>query len=175
MSRFNTQSTRLLRIGKASKELVANWAEGVSLATDFGLSIEQLAAKATAERWKLALEHRKEGKRLQTISAPPYRAIVSRFYYVMYHAMRSACYAFHGGDDYEGHSELLKHLPDDFPQASMWKNKLKNARLSRNRADYDPYPKSSRYWERQARTIQRDAEHLVQEVRTYLRSRGCIG
>jgi uncharacterized protein (UPF0332 family) len=173
MAKLRERPRQLLRIGKANKEQLQRWAEGVALANQFGWSIDQMKFKATLERWRLAMQHRKEGRRLLTLAAPPYRATVSRFYYVMYHAMRAVCYLHHGGDDYEAHSELPKHIPANFPNAATWQNTLKNARLTRNAADYDPYPKSQAIWRQSAQTIATDADSLVIEVRTYLRANGC--
>lgn len=174
MAEVSAQTRRLLRVSKAPRELLANWSEGTSLASAFGLSIEHLKLKAAAERWKLALEHRREGRKLLLLPEPPYRAVVSRFYYVMYHAMRASCYLYHGGDDYEAHSVLPLNLPADFPNAATWKNTLKNARLTRNAADYDPYPKSQLVWQRRAKDMTSDADRLVAEVRAYLRKKGCL-
>ncbi len=171
----HTRTQKLLRVGKASKERLESWSEGVSLVDDFGMSIESLRQKAACERWKLALEHRREGRKLLLMASPPYRAIVSRCYYVMYHAMRAACYLYHKGDDYESHSKLPSHLPDDFPGNADWTHTLKRARLDRNAADYDPYPKSQAFWKGRAEGMLVDAKLLVKEVRKYLQSKGCPG
>src|SRR5262245_25962934 len=113
MAKIRNQQQRLIRIGKAPKELLEHWTEGANLVSDFGVSIEQLRYKATVERFQLALGHRKEGRRLWKLVSPPYRAIVSRYYYVMYHAMRAACFLHHSGDDFEAHSKLPQNIPAD--------------------------------------------------------------
>lgn len=173
MPELTDHTRRLLRVGKAKKDQLAEWAEGVSLSSTFGLTIHDLKLKAATERWKLALEHRREGNLLLALPRPPYRAVVSRFYYVMYHAMRAACFLHHAGDDFEAHSDLPKNLPSDFPQVATWSNNLKGARLNRNAADYDPYPKSQIVWRRRADTVKADAGLLLTEVRAYLKSKGC--
>ncbi len=173
MANIRKNEQRLIRIGKATKKLLEDWKEGAKLVSDFGLSIEQLKEKATAERWRLALDHRKEGKQLWRLERPPYRAIISRYYYVMYHAMRATCFLYHDGDDYEAHSKLPQNIPIDFPNVESWKNKLKIARLSRNAADYDPYPKSQAVWKRDAENTRQDAEQLIKTARSYLRMKGC--
>ncbi|MEZ6103801.1 MAG: hypothetical protein R3E01_33055 [Pirellulaceae bacterium] len=175
MAKVRKNQKRLIHIGKATKDLFDSWSEGASLVADFGVSIQDLKHKATADRWKLALDHRREGRRLWHLTSPPYRAIVSRYYYVMYHAMRAVCFFNHGGDDFEAHSKLPQNIPIDFPSRATWQNNLKIARLTRNAADYDPYPKSLAVWKSDAKRIKTDAESLIKVVRTYLISRGCPG
>ncbi len=91
----------------------------------------------------------------------------------MYHAMRAAAYLSYGGDDHESHSELPKKVPDDFPDQALWKNDLKDARLARNAADYDPYPRGRKSWEARALAMKVRADNLIRETRTYLRGQGC--
>lgn len=93
--------------------------------------------------------------------------------YSMYHAMRAATFIFHTGDDHQEHKSLPANLPDDFPDKDAWANTLKKARLVRNSADYDPYPKQSRPWAKHAQTIRADANKLVRLARHYLSSKGC--
>ncbi|MBI1927864.1 hypothetical protein HYR99_26945 [Candidatus Poribacteria bacterium] len=108
-------------------------------------------------------------------SKPPlYRNAISRYYYSMYHAMRACVFVFHGGDDYQEHSKLQSHIPNDFPTGSNWKNILKNARELRNRADYEPYPKSNTTWKQYALSLKNDADLFLSSTRTYLQNKGCI-
>jgi uncharacterized protein (UPF0332 family) len=175
MAKTRLSHVRLKRIGEASASLVNNWREGVSLVSDSGRTIDALTLEVAVARWKLATEYRRDAKKLAGLDRPPFRSVVSRFYYAMYHAMRAACYLYHGGDDHQSHSELPSHIPDDFPDAEIWKNNLKSARLLRNAADYDPYPKSPGFWQGKAAAIKRDAESLLAETRRYLRLKGCTG
>jgi uncharacterized protein (UPF0332 family) len=175
MARIKLSHTRLKRIGEAPAALLGNWREGVSLAGDSGLTIDALKLGVAAARWKLAAEYRRDAKKLLRLRPPPFRSVISRFYYAMYHSMRAACYVYHDGDDHESHSNLPLHIPGDFPNAATCKNTLKSARLARNAADYDPYPKSGKTWQRQAEAIRKDAEALLVETRNYLRSKGCTG
>ncbi len=80
--------------------------------------------------------------RLMRARPPMCRVAVGRYYYGMYHAMRAVVYFHVTGDDHEQHSVLPRSMPADFPDADFWKNALKDARLRRNEADYDPYPMS---------------------------------
>lgn len=173
MAKARNQQERLLRLGKATKKDYDAWKEGVSIVSDFGMSLIDLRLKIVQERWGLALTHRKEGRKLWTADPPPFRAIVSRYYYVMYHAMRSVVFFDHGGDDFEKHNTLPTKLPNDFPNVETWQNMLKNARLARNAADYDPYPKSDNVWKKDAEEITAEAEKLLAIARQYLRTKGC--
>lgn len=157
------------------KSELEQWKEGVSLHLDSGQSIDNLMLRVALARWKLAAEHRRDANQLMRQSRVPYRSAISRYYYAMYHAMRAAAYVFHGGDDHESHSLLPSNVPGDFPNASLWRNELKDARLTRNAADYDPYPRSRNYWYARARTMKRRANRLVRETRAYLRGKGCGG
>jgi uncharacterized protein (UPF0332 family) len=109
------------------------------------------------------------------LKAPPYRSAISRYYYSMYHCFRAAAFIFHRGDNHEGHSELPKHLPTDLPSLALWRNELKIARLARNDADYDPYPRTNTPWLVKAKSIKTNANKAVLETRNYLRSKGCTG
>ena len=136
----------LVRIGKADNSLLQAWREGCSLHERSGLSIDDLKLRVASDRLGLAYEHRRDGNKLLAMPKPPYRSVVSRYYYAMYHAMRAAAYVYHDGDDYESHAKLPLNIPDDFPTAGAWQSTLKNARLNRNSADYDPYPKTQNHW-----------------------------
>lgn len=87
--------------------------------------------------------------------------------------MRACAYIFHAGDDYEEHSKLPLYLPSDLPPGLDYQSILKSARLTRNRADYDPYPKSDKAWMADALSIKVDADQFLRISRAYLRSKGC--
>lgn len=144
---------RLIRITKAKKEQVENWKEGVSLEYDSGRTVSVLALGAAADRWRLAIQHRRHGNKLLVTSPPLYRNAVSRYYYAMYHAIRACSYIAHGGDDYQEHRMLPQQIPQDFAPGDDWQTKLKNARALRNQADYDPYPKSDRAFKSDALSL----------------------
>jgi len=175
MARLRINHRRLVRVSMATIEMLQNWREGVSLANDSGLTIDELASAVAAGRWKLASEHRRNANALLALARPQFRNAVSRYYYSMYHAMRAASYLHHGGDDFESHSTLPQKVPSDFPNAAVVQNTLKNARLARNAADYDPYPSGGKFWESQARIIKSDADALLVDARDYLRGKGCTG
>jgi len=87
--------------------------------------------------------------------------------------MRACVFLYNNGDDFQEHSELPKHIPDDFPSKSLWQTRLKDARLSRNNADYDPYPRSEKAWKKPAFSLGTDADLLLKETRAYLKKKGC--
>jgi hypothetical protein len=91
----------------------------------------------------------------------------------MYHAFRATVFFVHGGDDHEEHSKLPSGIPPDFPGRANWENDLKNARLDRNRADYDPYPKNDLMFKPTATQLIKKAEDLLPIVRSYLKTKGC--
>jgi uncharacterized protein (UPF0332 family) len=173
MAKAILKHQRLIHVGKAEKAAIALWREGVSLEADSGVNIDSLLLYVAADRWKLAAQHRQHGDKLISLASPLYRSAISRFYYSMYHAMRAAAFVFHRGDDYQDHSTLYVNIPKDFPNAGTWQNSLKDARLARNAADYDPYPRSERHWRQHATAIQGDAVSLLNASRIYLRSKGC--
>ena len=82
--------------------------------------------------------------------------------------MRACAYIFHEGDDHKEHSELPKHVPTDFATPGPWSTKLKDARLLRNNADYDVYPKSDNAWRKPALAIKTDADSLLKTAKQYL-------
>lgn len=164
---------RLIRVGKAGHDLIVHWKEGVSLERDSAASIEELCRRVATARLVLARDQRRDGNAALKRRPPLLRTAVSRFYYSMYHSVRAAAYLFHGGDDHEAHSNLPLHVPDDFPNRSVWQNTLKSAREHRNRADYDPYPQSVRSWLPVAAQLSTECKALYSETRAYLASKGC--
>lgn len=153
---------------------IRSWNEGVSLVKDSGRTVTELLEKVAADRWIFASTQRAHAKILMRQKPPLYRSAISRHYYAMYHAMRACVFLSNPGDDHEDHNKLPLHIPPDFDQQSVnWQAKLKDARLARNRADYEPYPKANTAWQAVALTIQSDAEDLLRVSRLYLRKKGC--
>ena len=165
---------RLNRLIRATNEQINYWKEGVSLQKDSGRTIPELISKAAADRWYFAYEHRHDANKLLKSIPPLYRNAISRYYYSMYHAMRACVFVFHGGDDYQEHSKLPSHIPKDFPPGTPWSNMLKDARDLRNRADYEPYPKSNMAWKSDALNLKKNADLFLFTARTYLQSKGGI-
>lgn len=165
---------RLNRIAKGTINQVEYWKEGASLENDSGRTISQLIFQAAAERWRLAYDHRRNANKFVNSKPPMYRSAISRYYYSMYHAMRACVFVFNGGDDYQEHSKLQSKIPRDFPSGLNWENILKDARELRNRADYDPFPKSDAAWKKYALSLKVDTDLLLANTRTYLQNKGCV-
>ena len=165
---------RLNRLAKSTNEQIKYWKEGVSLQNDSGQTISQLMSTAAADRWHFAYEHRHNANKLLRSKPPLYRSAISRYYYSMYHAMRACVFVSHEGDDHQEHRELPLHIPDDFPPGPNWQNMLRNARVLRNRADYEPYPKSNIAWKQDALDLKKEADLFLSTTRTYLQNKGEI-
>lgn len=153
---------------------MAGWKEGASLVSDSGKSIEDLILIVAADRFRLADSFRGQGNKLLKVNAPVYRGAISRFYYAMYHAARACVFLHTKGDDHEAHSKLPTKLPPFLLSPVNWQTKLKDARLLRNRADYESYPKSDRAWKKDALLIGMEARDLLVDSKKFLISKGCV-
>ena len=102
-----------------------------------------------------------------------HRDAISRYYYSLYHAFRAVAYFANDGDDFEEHSKLPTGIPDDFPNADTWRNNLKDARLTRNRADYNAYPKSDGAWRYDCERVATISAPAIAACRDYLAGKGC--
>ncbi|MGE3066876.1 MAG: HEPN domain-containing protein, partial [Hyphomicrobiaceae bacterium] len=121
----------------------------------------------------LARHFLNSAKRFQRLRPPSFRDSVSRSYYSMYHAARTVTYVFHRGDDHEEHNALHKALPDDLPNVDQWRNDLKAARLRRNEADYEPYPKPDGDFAAIGKSQLTNAATFLIVTETYLKAKGC--
>lgn len=160
----------LLFVSKSPKERLDYLAAGASLVARTGLDVKKLRAKAASDRLVLASAVLREAKALY-VGHNLRRTVVSRAYYAMYHAVRAATFLSYGGDDHEQHTVLPSKLPLDFPDRNVWQNALKNARLERNRADYDPYPRRDDDFQSVAETMLFEAKELVVLARKYVREK----
>jgi uncharacterized protein (UPF0332 family) len=163
----------LLLVSKANKEKLDAFSAGESLVNRTGYEIRRLKAKVTADRLIFARSLLASAQSTLGATSPFYRSTVSRAYYSLYHTFRAVSFFTNGGDDHEAHSVLPSKLPSDFPNRSIWENSLKYARLERNRADYDPYPKSDKNFESVAKKLVAEAQSLLPIARAYLKSKGC--
>lgn len=154
------------------KQLLA-FREGVYLETSSGQTIDELRDQACADRIALAEHFLAAGDKMMRSRPPEYRSAISRFYYSMYHAMRAVAFYAHGGDDHQEHRILPQKTPSDFPSSAQRENDLKDARTTRNSADYDPYPSDITAHRAAAKRLQPLAQSLIPDVRTYLKSKGC--
>jgi hypothetical protein len=91
----------------------------------------------------------------------------------MYHAARAVAYLSNQGDDLEAHDKVAGGLPANFPNLAQWQNALKDARLRRNEADYDPYPTGERNFVAVNRALLAGATEFSRECEAFLRANGC--
>ena len=158
----------LLHIGTAKAEYLA------SMKTDgrHPLPLADLIKQATNDRLHLASNCLKEAH--DHLSQGRFRPSISRNYYAMYHSARAIVFAFHEGDDFQQHSVIPKHLPQDMPDFDKLAQDLKNARLLRNQADYDAYPISSQSWQTDATKLTVTASIFLNCCDNYAQSKGLI-
>lgn len=147
--------------------------EGCSIESALGRTIDDLIDQGAADRLLLGEQLLHAGEKLLRTRPPMYRAAVGRFYYAMYHSLRAVVYYDTKGDDYEGHSELPKHIPASYPNCASVTNDLKDARLMRNEADYDPYPSSDAAFKDAAKALQTLSISTIATSRAYLKNMGC--
>jgi uncharacterized protein (UPF0332 family) len=163
----------LLKVTRAKKVEIGFFSEGVRLEQASNHTIEDLRHRATADRLKLAEDFLAAGEALMKARPTQYRHAVGRFYYSMYHSMRAVVYFIHGGDDHDKHLMLPSKTPHDFLNHNIWQNNLKDARIRRQEADYDPYPLSKVSWRRPAKELSIQAPELIRLSRDYLKTKGC--
>lgn len=161
----------LLLVSKSNQETLKGFDRGAQLTSRSGKTIHELQVRVALDRIKLANLHLKQASAAARARPSQHRSTVSRAYYAMYHAARAATYISIGGDDHEQHSVLPTKLPADFPNCDEWKNRLKTARLERNRADYDPYPAGDMEFAGSAEELLQNARSLVKLARIYLKSK----
>lgn len=161
--------SELLLISKSYEEKLRNFSDGALLARRARKTIKQLQIRVAKDRLTLAKLHLKDAVAASKCLPSMNRAVVSRAYYALYHAARAASYLSLGGDDYEQHSVLPTKFPGDFPNADHWKNRLKEARLERNRADYDPYPGGDADFAATAVRIVGEAKQFIKLSQQYLK------
>ncbi|MCO7204678.1 hypothetical protein NH287_14400 [Microbacterium sp. CnD16-F] len=163
----------LHRISKATAVELRMYKEGVHHETATKRTIDDLRHQSIADRLQLADSFRDAGSAMLRRRPPLFRLAVGRFYYAMYHYMRAVVFYEAEGDDHQSHSELPKRVPADFPNDSVWKNNLKDARYRRNEADYDAYPIADVEFRDDAKQLELVARSLAVEARNYLRAKGC--
>jgi uncharacterized protein (UPF0332 family) len=165
--------THLLHIAKGDAKTLNLFRLGVHITTTSGLTVEQLVDQAAKDRFTFARETLRCARRALNDQSPQYRLALARSYYAMYHAARAVVFFSEGCDDHEAHMELPKYIPKDFPDREKLENDIKTARFDRNRADYDPYPKSDRAFSAAARSTFETAKLFLTTARRYSIRKGC--
>lgn len=170
---LSSSDDRLLRVSKSKQTDLHRFKAGVNLEKSSGRTIDDLCAQACADRFRLAENFLSYADRLMKSRPAMRRLAVGRYYYSMYHGARAVVFFRTPGDDHEQHSKLPSQMPGDFPRADFWKNELKDARLRRNEADYDPYPADDAAFSSAASLLKTRAHDLISDVRRYLDAKGC--
>ncbi|MBQ1083393.1 HEPN domain-containing protein [Nocardiopsis sp. B62] len=132
----------------------------------------QLMQRVAVDRLLLAGEHLRSGDHL--LFGSQYRSAIGRHYYAMYHAARAVVFAENGGDDFERHSVLPRNLPTSLPDSAKWETELTDARLLRNKADYDIYPINDSEWEGDARALAVTSVKFLQTCESFAATNGYI-
>ena len=154
-------------------------AREIEIELQAGQSVADLVRAAVIARHELAIELLstadtliRSSRRSQKHATA--RSAISRCYYSMYQTARGVVFFTHQGDDKNGHQDLPKSLPKDFPNRFNWQNELKSARLLRNEADYDPYPDDFPHWQAEAIALRTQTGLFLKETSSYLKKKGVI-
>lgn len=131
-----------------------------------------LLRQIVSDRLELAGDHLRTADTLVQLAA--FRSSISRYYYAMYHGARAICFGYHKGDNYQKHSVLPNNLPLNFPNIARWANELNNARLVRNMADYDLYPRASSDWQNDSVSLSVAASEFLAECENFAMSAGLV-
>jgi uncharacterized protein (UPF0332 family) len=159
----------LLHIATSKKAQIAALPVGQGR---YPLPLSELIQQIASDRLMLAGEHLRAGDSL--IFGKQFRSAISRHYYAMYHAARSIVFAYNQGDDHQHHSDLPRNLPNNLQTAAQREVELTDARLLRNKADYDPYPSGQADWEADARQLSVVAAEFLQACEEYALANGFI-
>ncbi|HZP75844.1 MAG TPA: HEPN domain-containing protein [Pseudolabrys sp.] len=170
LSAVETEIALLQKFKKNQIDLLRN---GVRIEGVTGRSIVELVKEACVARVRLSNGFLTSARRLLSLRPMLHRDAISRSYYAMYHAGRAVAFFANQGDDYEPHDKLAGGLPPDFPDVERWRNALKDARLLRNEADYEPFPQGNAGFRRTSSQMMRVAVEFTTECTTYLRGKGC--
>lgn len=162
-----------LTISKSDAKTINNFRLGAVLVRETGCEIDALLEIAVKDRLEFARRTLKYAGIAIAMREPQNRIAVARAYYGFYHAVRAVVFFSERGDDHQDHQTLPKHIPQDFPQRNEWENDLKAARLERNKADYDPYPKSEKRFSDAAQSTIANARKFLRVSKAYLVKKGC--
>jgi uncharacterized protein (UPF0332 family) len=142
----------------------------VSIGRSF--STTNLMRQVVSDRLELAGNHLRTADTLAQSTL--YRSAISRYYYAMYHAARAICFGYYKGDNYQRHGVLPNNLPPTLSNASRWKNELDDARLVRNMADYDLYPRATSDWKSDSMALAVSASEFLIECEEFAMNVGLV-
>jgi uncharacterized protein (UPF0332 family) len=163
----------LLKLQKFNKNQINLLQNGVRLVGVAGRPIEDLLRDASSARFKLAKSFLRSSNRLISHKPALHRDVVSRAYYAIYHSARAVSFLTHPGDDYEHHDKVASGLPSDLSNVEVWRNKIKDARLKRNEADYEPFLSSDPTFRKASLATNKLAVEFVGVCAIYLKGKGC--
>lgn len=166
-------TTTLVKIVKKKKGDFEGYAFGAYLERSTGYSIDELRIKTVHDRLSLSKQFLEDANSALDSTPPRNRSAISRAYYSLYHAARAVAFFMHRGDDYQEHAVLPTKLPIDFPDHAIWQNDLSAARLDRNEADYEPYPKGDKPFRAAALKYIDLATTFLPMAKRYLYQKGC--
>lgn len=170
---LNALEQELLRLQKFSKNQINLLQNGVRLVGISGKQIDDLLRDASEARFRLAKRFLRSSKHLAGHKPVLHRDVVSRSYYAVYHAARAVAFLTQPGDDYEHHDKVANGLPNDLPDVELWRNKIKDARLKRNEADYEPFMNCDPTFRVASAETMKIATEFLGVCTTYLRGKGC--
>lgn len=159
-------------LAKVESRRVKSFREWIALDARWGRGLDDLIHQVSFDRILLAEEFLEMGDAMVRARRDFSRSSVSRYYYAMYHGLRAVAFQSSEGDDHDDHSKLERGVPNDYPNRALVVNRLKDARIWRNEADYDPYPQTGGYFSSTETALKPLAHQTVAEARAYLRSKG---
>ena len=167
-----TERDALVIVTRSPKRDLDQWALGLKACEISGKTLDELVKVACRDRIALADSMLQAAKKLARMRPPHFASSVSRAYYSMYHSARAVAFIGNRGDDFQEHSKLPSAIPVDFPDRDRWENELKNARLARNAADYDPYGDSVSPLAHVATQLEKSAAEFILACKAFLNGRG---
>lgn len=159
-------------LAKVQSRRVETFREWIALEARWGRALDDLLHQVASDRLSLAEEFLNMGDTMSRSRKDLSRSSISRYYYAIYHGLRAVAFYDAQGDDHDDHSRLDKGVPTDFPNRALVVNRLKDARIWRNEADYDPYPRTGTYFELTEKALKPIAHETVAAARAYLLSKG---
>ena len=170
--RLSALEQELLKLQKLNRHQINLLQNGVRPVGVSGKQIDDLLREASAARFQLArwfLRAPNNSRRTSPFSiGTRYRGLTT-LSIMRPEQLRSS----HPGDDYERHDKVANGLPLDLPDVELWRNKIKDARLKRNEADYEPFMNSNPSFRLASAAITKAATEFLAVCSTYLRGKGC--
>lgn len=169
---LSSDDVRWRGLTKVEGRRVRAFQEWIDLESRWGRNLGDLLHQIAVDRILLAEEFLAMGDAMYRSRKDLSRSSISRYYYAIYHGLRAVAFHAAEGDDNQDHSKLGKGIPADFPDRALVVNRLNDARIWRNEADYDPYPQFGNYFTSTEKALRPVAHDTVAQARDYLRGKG---